>query len=1269
MLGAKTREEESKWRRTEIRRRTPAPKVVKVEEKEERDPSVPQYGPYDVLQYHSGSKGRREFFRIQKAAHARPALSEETCLKMEDEPDLYEGACFRNFVRFASRKGLVLDPFLSRVDADKRSLDLTGMALGDSLGEAVASSLPRLPGLERLSLAGNRLSDKTLAPLLDGLVEIQDLRSIDLSENDLDAKGAKALQQLLAQRSCLLTEVHLRRSDVDDDECRALCESLELNTASKLEVLDLSDNLIGQKEEVNEFNPEFQTGGEALGAMLSATSTLTVLDLSWNSIRGTSAKALASAVKKNATLTLLNLSHNRLDEDGGVAIADALEANTSLIEVRMAHCFIGAKGSIVLSQALTERATPLTEVDFSGNVPGRVGAAALLRAVRSLRGATQLSIVGCDCGRIYDVFDASDPGGEWDLETDDPYEFCVMRSLLKLANASDACRLATVKVSGSQVRLARDEAEPSIQKLWKAVLASIDARKVPDLTEILVAYGLDPPHSAVRALSEGVLSHISNQPTTTTKSGKEVPQPATIALVWDGVFRTACSLADADASNSVDASEASTICLDLLGVELCDASKLIREASSGGSSCSFEEFATYASQTFARQTPVLKPSPLLDGSDVWKVPRDEVLYVDVELEPSFHLPTDKGSRGLAAMIKCCLTDEERLQMIETAGKGFSRREAQDILDACAPSSGHLDAPTKYNLCKALAPSISTGCASFLARNLTERQHLQLRCELGPLWNMYVGMVDGHYAFDTTKDVEALTLLASKCKLDLDTSMNQNRNPWRNGIIRVPVAVDANPGDVVEAQANGETMSVTVPLTWQPGAPLWVSVNGDMTLETALKAPAAEGEDEAEDEDAPKGRIVAFDVSCAAPVAKDARPLSNEAFAAVKARLRCVEWRHSSNAKPESDAEHKREVASVKRKQASLAYAAAVAKGEDASMPDDTTESIGLAVLSGEDLLEVDDVPDAPEHLGVLAEKVSRALGAPEAVVLQGLVASRAHASELIASSPHGLDTVRLDATGGALDEEEEEFDGASIQLTDGNERRATVAETRVKHPCRIYVGRTGTGCFLEGNDPLPGDYGLAWLLVRLAHLEVIASTTYFTAAQAFDLYEAMPSGDAWAEVRMKLLVILFSRVVDADDFCARCNDLPLTDSLRLRHRLGILNLWDPRHSLKNGILRLSRKDDRLVAKTVLALAGGGSEPAFANGQFREAEDPMVLGGWAPPPEGEWAEMDPADMSETKLPRQGTLTFSATADPGPSGESFLDLVGCGRERPAGVVFLV
>ena len=42
------------------------------------------------------------------------------------------------------------------------------------------------------------------------------------------------------------------------------------------------------------------------------------------------------------------------------------------------------------------------------------------------------------------------------------------------------------------------------------MLAAIDKRETPDLTDILVAYGLDPPHSAVRALSEGVLEHIAS---------------------------------------------------------------------------------------------------------------------------------------------------------------------------------------------------------------------------------------------------------------------------------------------------------------------------------------------------------------------------------------------------------------------------------------------------------------------------------------------------------------------------------------------------------------------------------------------------------------------------------------------------------------------------------------------------------------------------------------------------------------------------------------
>ena len=36
------------------------------------------------------------------------------------------------------------------------------------------------------------------------------------------------------------------------------------------------------------------------------------------------------------------------------------------------------------------------------------------------------------------------------------------------------------------------------------------------------------------------------------------------------------------------------------------------------------------------------------------------------------------------------------------------------------------------------------------------------------------------------------------------------------------------------------------------------------------------------------------------------------------------------------------------------------------------------------------------------------------------------------------------------------------------------------------------------------------------------------------------------------------------------------------------------------------------------------------------------------------------MSDTRLPKAGTFCFVWGADPGPTGETFLDLVACGRE---------
>ncbi|CAM9863968.1 unnamed protein product, partial [Choristocarpus tenellus] len=87
-----------------------------------------------------------------------------------------------------------------------------------------------------------------------------------------------------------------------------------------IESLDLSDNMIGQKETYNFVNPDFTTGGEAIAEMLEANVSLTRLDLSWNTVRMDSAVTLGKALAYNSCLVELYLSNNSLACSGVQAV-------------------------------------------------------------------------------------------------------------------------------------------------------------------------------------------------------------------------------------------------------------------------------------------------------------------------------------------------------------------------------------------------------------------------------------------------------------------------------------------------------------------------------------------------------------------------------------------------------------------------------------------------------------------------------------------------------------------------------------------------------------------------------------------------------------------------------------------------------------------------------------------------------------------------------------------------------------------------------------
>ena len=63
---------------------------------------------------------------------------------------------------------------------------------------------------------------------------------------------------------------------------------------------------------------------------LTVNSTLTSLDLFWNSIGYEGAVAIAEALKVNSTLTSLYLSWNQIGNEGEVAIIEAIRFNPTL---------------------------------------------------------------------------------------------------------------------------------------------------------------------------------------------------------------------------------------------------------------------------------------------------------------------------------------------------------------------------------------------------------------------------------------------------------------------------------------------------------------------------------------------------------------------------------------------------------------------------------------------------------------------------------------------------------------------------------------------------------------------------------------------------------------------------------------------------------------------------------------------------------------------------------------------------------------------------
>ena len=405
-----------------------------------------------------------------------------------------------------SRKQLpfVLRELLGAEDVlDVTTIDLTGRGIGDEKMCCLVRSLPYFENVEEILVGENRLTDKSIQPFLRTIFSQLSVLVLDISTNKLDSMSIEMLRAYLATPTCTLKELRLRKSDIDDSECAEMVASFIVNKS--LLSVNLSENLIGVKEDLNHVQPDFETGAEAIADMLLQNRCLTELDISWNSIRGDSAITLGQSVSQNNTLRYLNLAYNNIGDEGAQHLAHSLRFNVSLENIDISYNNLTPRTALVFSQVLCENTT-IIRLNFNGNCAGRTGSKALLRAIRVAAVAGRILKINLDKANILfvdDTFDRTNPSGDFTLDLSNTYGYTVACILCEIANTKPDAKFTKIRI-GRKNKTEKVSADSNKQRplySWQPVKLTRGASAAETHRTIIVSLlndmGIPPADSSI----------------------------------------------------------------------------------------------------------------------------------------------------------------------------------------------------------------------------------------------------------------------------------------------------------------------------------------------------------------------------------------------------------------------------------------------------------------------------------------------------------------------------------------------------------------------------------------------------------------------------------------------------------------------------------------------------------------------------------------------------------------------------------------------------
>ena len=766
------------------------------------------------------------------------------------------------------------------------SINVADYGLGDEKVACLAEAIKLCPNITYLNIQGNRLTDESCGPILKAVLHVGTVKTLVLSDNKLDAKSIDPLRENIARVKevritkhkengetyaykmkeridrrpsedngthkyradeieeisfeededppCAIEDLRLCQSDVDDEECAEFMQALHVNKSLKR--LDLSHNLIGDREEETTVFPNFITGGRAIARMLAVNTTLIELNLSWNKIRKNSALVLVKCLAHNDTLTSLNLSSNNMGDLAVQHLANSLRTNNSMVFLDISFNGVMPKGAIVMAHALEENQAML-DCSLEGNCIGEMGGKALLRAMRqAAEKKRQLRINFKNCNLHFEdhsLFDRHEPKlGRYLLHLDDPYDYMIGRVLFEIYNNSFGARFSDVKhkllavklsdldpddpasslpaesrKSGAweKVELKRPDATGNFNASWDVHLDVIN--KICDKWAGIVAKGNQKTPFALSSYDKMITNLVSavyklgqqlglNLPLLISESVSKVlfETPAAhrckIHMLFKIIFKVVFRVVDEDQSCSVDEEELASS-LSLLGVSFADdeflcldyAKRMIAGVDvDGDKSLDEGEFVRMMLVSYTETIPQ-SPLPIVDLSgQAWSMPKTgdlQFAFRCEKLPPSLdELQSDDTvsafSKNLASMEG---SDESKQASMAASVSGdsfFTCEQAEMFLLAFPRQKG---GTTNIQVIEMFLPQMTSTveACKFLAQNLSITQIFDLRRRWGAYFNAITGLATGHYYLDMSleKDRKSARRLAMLNSLQKNKAQSES----------------------------------------------------------------------------------------------------------------------------------------------------------------------------------------------------------------------------------------------------------------------------------------------------------------------------------------------------------------------------------------------------------------------------------------------------------------------------------------------------------------